>query len=72
MNTQKYNIIIDHQFQSCFKISQGYGEMSSEINVIVHCPRISYVSMLLKSFSWSGVWLCFASFFEAEGEAFID
>lgn len=35
MNTQKYNIIIDHQFHSYFEIVQGYGEMSSEINVIV-------------------------------------
>lgn len=47
MNTQKYNIIIDHQFHSCFKIVQGYGEMSSEINVIVRSAQIHHVSLYL-------------------------
>jgi hypothetical protein len=50
MNTQKYNIIIDHQFHSCFEMVQGYGsEMSSEINVIVHCAR-EYITRAVVSF----------------------
>ena len=62
MNTQKYNIIIDHQFHSYFKIVQGYGEMSSEINVIVRCARIHHVDSLCLL-----ILCCF--FFGAEGEA---
>lgn len=50
MNTQKYNVI-DHQFHSCFEIVQGYGEMSSEINVIVRCAREYNTSSLLFSSS---------------------
>lgn len=62
MNTQKYNIIIDHQFHSNFKIVQGYGEMSSEINVIVHCARIHHRVSLTRL-------ECSALYFGAEGEA---